>query len=293
MSEKQFKIVGLGEILWDLLPSGKKMLGGTTANFAYIAEQLGNNGIIVSRIGNDEIGLEVPRWLKPKGIVTDYIQTDQKYPTGTVIVSFENGQPIYEVVKPVAWDFLEMNDNLQDLALSCDAVCFGTLGQRAEVSRETIQKFIKLTKSNCLRVFDVNLRQEYYSKEVLSESLNLVDVVKLNHEELPIVAELSEIKGDSVIETAKNLRQKFNLKLLCVTRGSNGSLLITENGFDENSGVKIKVADTIGAGDAFTAALTHGFLRGWNLDKINEFANKVGAFVASQTGAMPDFPKSF
>jgi fructokinase len=284
-----FNIVGLGELLWDLLPTGEKMLGGTTANFAYIAGQLGNNAAIVSRIGNDANGFEVPLWLKSKGIVTDYIQTDRKYPTGIVIVSFENGQPVYKVVEQVAWDYLEMNDNLRDLALSCDAVCFGTLGQRSVVSRDTIQKFVKLTRSNCLRVFDVNLRQEYYSKEVLINSLNLADVIKLNHEELPIIAEMLEINGDNAIESAKGLLLKFDLKLICVTRGANGSLLITDEKISENAGLKITVKDTIGAGDAFTAGMTHGLLRSWNLEKINEFANKVGAFVASKTGAMPDF----
>ena len=289
MSEKQFKIVGIGEILWDCLPDGKKMLGGTTANFAYIAGQLGNSGTIVSRIGTDENGLAVPLWLNSKGIVTDYIQTDQKYPTGIVIVSFKNEQPVYDVVEPVAWDFLEMNDNLRDLALSCDAVCFGTLGQRSGVSKDTIQKFAGLTNPNCLRIFDVNLRQNYFSAEILRESFSLANVAKLNHEELPIIAELLQIKQDNQIDLAKKLREKFGLKLVCVTRGANGSLLITENEVSEFDGLKITVKDTIGAGDSFTAAMTHGILRGWGLDKINEFANRVGAFVASNTGAMPSF----
>ncbi len=282
----EFNIIGLGEILWDLLPTGKQ-LGGAPANFAYVSKQLGNNGIICSRIGNDELGTEILEQINAKNLSTDYIQIDQENPTGIVNVTLEKGQPSYEIVENVAWDFLELSENWRDLADKADAVCFGSLAQRNEISRKTIREFVGLTKG--LRIFDVNLRQKYFSTEILRESLNLANVCKLNHEELPIVAELLQIKGDSVIETAQNLRQKFDLKLLCVTRGSNGSLLITENEVSEFGGLKITVADTIGAGDSFTAGLTHGLLRNWELDKINGFANQVGAFVASKTGAMPDF----
>jgi fructokinase len=289
MTYKKFNIIGLGELLWDLLPTGEKMLGGTTANFAYIAGQLANNGIIASRVGNDANGVEALEWLKNKGVPTEKIQIDEKYPTGTVIVSFNNGQPEYEVTRPVAWDFLELTSSWHDLALTADAVCFGTLAQRNSVSRETIQNFVSSTKQNCLRVSDVNLRQDYYSKEVLETSLNLANIVKMNHEELPIIVEMFDIKGINQIEQAKKLRQKFDLKAICITRGGNGSLLVTEQEFDENAGVKVEIADTIGAGDAFTATMTHGFLNNWDVKKINTEANKIGAYVASKTGAMPDF----
>ena len=282
----EFNIIGLGEILWDKLPTGKQ-LGGAPANFAYTSKQLGNNGLIFSRIGNDELGKEILEQLNAKNLSADNIQIDEKNQTGIVNVTLENGQPSYEIVENVAWDNLELSENWREIAKKTDAVCFGSLAQRNEVSRKTIREFVSLTKG--LRIFDVNLRQKYFSSEILRESLTLANVCKLNHEELPTVAELLEIKGNNLIETAQNLREKFDLKLLCVTRGSNGSLLITENEFSENVGLKIIVKDTIGAGDAFTAGMTHGILNGWELDKINEFANKVGAFVASNTGAMPSF----
>jgi fructokinase len=278
---KSFNIIGLGEVLWDLLSAGKQ-LGGAPANFAYTAKQLGNNGIVCSRIGDDDFGKEIL-----ERISGDYIQVDETKQTGIVNVSLENGQPSYEIVENVAWDFLELTENWREIAEKADAVCFGSLAQRNEISRKTIREFVGLTKD--LRIFDVNLRQKYFNEEILQASLNLANVCKLNHEELPIVAELIGVEGDSVIETANILRQKFDLKLLCVTRGGNGSLLIAENETSEFDGIQIQVADTIGAGDAFTAGMTHGLLRGWDLDKINEFANKVGAFVASKTGAMPDF----
>lgn len=286
MTEKKFKIIGIGEILWDLLPSGKQ-LGGAPANFAYISNQLGNQGLVLSRIGNDGLGSEILTELKTKTLSTNSIQIDENYQTGIVSVVLENGQPSYEIVENVSWDFLDLNENWREIAEKSDAVCFGSLAQRHEVSRKTIREFVNLTEG--LRIFDVNLRQKCFSKEILQESLNLANVCKLNHEELPIVAEMVEIAGNNVIKIAKDLRQKFDLNLLCVTRGSSGSLLITENETSEFGGIKIEVADTIGAGDAFTAGMTHGLLRNWKMDKINEFANRVGAFVASKTGAMPDF----
>ncbi len=288
MSEKQFKIVGLGEVLFDVLPTGK-MLGGAPANFAYIATQLGNQGIIASRIGDDLNGKEVLQLLANKQVDNSFLQIDSEKPTGIVNVKLENGQPSYEIVENVAWDFLELSEDWKELARNCDAVCFGTLAQRNEVSRKTIQSFVSLTKSDCLRVFDVNLRQNYYSKNVLESSLNLANIVKMNHEELPIIVEMFDVKGTNQIEQAQNIRLKFALNAICITRGGNGSLLITENDFDENVGVKVEIVDTIGAGDAFTATMVSGFLHKFELKIINSEANQIGAYVASKTGAMPKF----
>ncbi|HQU84969.1 MAG TPA: carbohydrate kinase [Pyrinomonadaceae bacterium] len=288
MSDKAFNITGLGEILWDILPTGKH-LGGAPANFAYISKQLGNNGIVLSRVGNDEFGREILDELESKNISTDFIQIDAENPTGIVNVVLENGQPNYEIVENVAWDFLELSENWRKIAEKCDAVCFGSLAQRNEVSRKTICEFVGLTKN--LRIFDVNLRQNYFSEEVLRESFRLANIVKLNHEELPIVAEMFVCKAENQIETARNLLEKFNLKLICVTRGGNGSLLISQDEVSEHKGLNVKIADTIGAGDSFTAGMTHGILHGWALEKINDFANKIGAFVASNAGAMPDFSR--
>jgi len=289
MSES-FNIIGLGEILWDLLPDGKQ-LGGAPANFAYISSQFENHGIVLSRVGDDERGRAILDELRSKNLSTDNIQFDEKYPTGIVNVSFNGGQPNYEIVENVAWDFLELSDDWRNIAQTADAVCFGSLAQRNAVSQKTICEFINLTKK--LRIFDVNLRQNYFSPKVLRKSFNLANVVKLNHEELPIIAEMFEIKTINPIKTAHRLLSQFGLKLICVTRGANGSLLVTKKNVSENAGLKIEIKDTIGAGDAFTAAMTHGILRRWQLNEINEFANKVGAFVASNTGAMPIFPKEF
>ncbi|MCD9184901.1 MAG: carbohydrate kinase [Pyrinomonadaceae bacterium] len=286
MTDKSFNIIGLGEILWDILPTGKH-LGGAPANFAYISKQLGNNGIVLSRVGNDGFGQEILDELKTKKISTDFIQIDAENPTGTVKVKLENGQPSYEIVENVAWDFLEFTESWNDVAERCDAVCFGSLAQRGEVSRKTIRKFVEKAKG--LRIFDVNLRRDYFSNEILYESFRLADIVKLNHEELPVISGIFEIEGANLVKTAERLLSEFSLKIICVTRGGNGSLLITKDAVSEHEGLEIKIADTIGAGDSFTAGMTHGILRGWTLEQTNDFANKVGAFVASNAGAMPDF----
>lgn len=287
MRKKRFKIVGIGEVLFDILPNGQKMPGGAPANFSYISTQLGNDGIIASRVGNDTDGAELLQNLTSKGVDVSHIQKDAENATGTVKVSLRNGQPKYEITENVAWDLLKLSDKWRDLAKNCDAVCFGSLAQRNPISRETIYSFVHLTQG--LRIFDVNLRQNYFSKQFLQDSLNLANVVKMNHEELPQIAKMFDVKTENQIETTKNLLDKFSLKLICITRGENGSLLLNENDISEHKGLKIKIADTIGAGDAFTAAMTDGILRGFDLQKINEKANKIGAFVASNFGAMPEF----
>lgn len=288
MTENKFTIVGLGEVLWDDLPTAK-MLGGAPANFAYVSTQLGNHGIVASRVGTDDNGREIIEKFRAVGVDTSHIQIDERHPTGIVSVTLENGQPSYKIIENVAWDFLELTDDWRELAEKADAVCFGSLAQRNEKSRETILEFLTYTRLETLRIFDVNLRQNFYSFEVVRDSFSAANVVKLNHEELPKICELFEIEGADEKEKAKNLYQHFDLKFLCLTRGANGSLLIAGDETDEHFGIKITIADTIGAGDAFTAAMTHGILREWNVRKINEFASKTGAFVASQTGAMPPF----
>jgi fructokinase len=289
MSEP-FNIIGIGEILWDLLPAGKK-LGGAPANFAYAANSLGDRAVILSRVGNDESGGAIWHELNDKNLTGDFLQIDEKYPTGSVNVSLADGQPSYRIVEPVAWDFLELSDDWRKIAARADAVCFGSLAQRHEVSRQTILEFVKLTQN--LRVFDVNLRQHFFSASILQKSFRLANVVKLNQEELPVVAKMFELVTKDPLETAKTLLFKFDLQLICVTRGALGSILITKSEVSENPGFEVPFKDAIGAGDAFTAALTHGLLRGWSLSEINDFANGVGAFVASESGAMPEFPEEF
>jgi fructokinase len=279
-------IVGLGELLWDLLPAGAQ-LGGAPANFAYIASLLGNKGIPASRLGQDSLGADAIRRLAELGLSTEFIQKDADHPTGTVNVEVDRaGQPRFEVAESAAWDFLEWTPQWQNLAQQADAVCFGSLAQRSERSRATIHRFLLALRRSTVRVFDVNLRQKFYSKEVLAESVKLATIVKLNHEELPKVMSLLDLETRGEEASARQLLS-HEVKLVCVTRGSGGSLLVSADERSEHPGFKVKVADTVGAGDAFTAALVHGYLRGTSLAQINETANRVGAWVASQSGATP------
>lgn len=292
MAGNEFKVIGLGEILWDVLPSGKQ-LGGAPANFAYVATKLGDLGSVASRVGEDAEGYDAIERIRSNGVGTDLIQFDSKRPTGSVIVTLNDGQPSYEIVRDVAWDALEFSGAWRDAARETDAVCFGSLAQRSERSGEAIGSFLDETPSNALRIFDVNLRGDYFDAEIMHASFTAANVAKLNHDELPIVCQMFGIAGEDEIAMATTLRDRFDLRLLCVTRGSHGSLLVTSDKMDEHSGIPIMVADTIGAGDAFTAGMTHGVLRDWPLDKINEFANRVGSFVASRSGAMPSFEDFF
>lgn len=285
--DNKFTIVGLGELLWDLLPSGKQ-LGGAPANFAYITNLLGNNGIPASRIGTDSLADEALQRLTELGLVTTFVQRDPIHPTGTVKVEIDNsGQPTFDILESVAWDFLEWLPAWQNLATTADAVCFGSLAQRSLQSRSTIRNFLHATRPETVRIFDVNLRQSFYTAEILAESMRLATIAKLNHEELPKIMRLFEAEHGSEINSARRLLSLYNLKLVCITRGANGSLLMSPGEYNEHPGIKIKIADTVGAGDAFTAALVHGYLQKTNLSQINETANRVGAWVASQPGATP------
>jgi fructokinase len=287
MTDQQHVVVGIGELLWDLLPSGKQ-LGGAPSNFSYITNLLGDTGIPASRIGNDALGGEILQRLSQLGVTTDYIQRDAAHPTGTVKVEIDaTGQPCFEILHPVAWDFFQWTPAWQQLAAQADAVCFGSLAQRASESRSTIGHFLRATRPNAVRVFDVNLRQSFYSKEIIEESLKCATIVKLNHDELPVVKRLLGWEHRGERESASRLLSCAEIKLVCVTRGVNGSLLVTPEQCSEHPGFKVKVVDTIGAGDAFTAALLHGYLRAAPLDVINENANRMGAWVASQSGGTP------
>jgi fructokinase len=281
------KIVGLGELLWDMLPAGKQ-LGGAPANFAYISTLLGNDGIVASRIGADLLGDEALRRLEALHVNTSFIEKDSTHPTGTVQVTVDHaGQPKFGIAEGVAWDFLEWSSAWQELARQANAVCFGSLAQRNAATRATIRQFLKTVPVGVVIVFDVNLRQNFFSREILEDSMQLADVVKLNHEELPRIAQLFGIHHRDEIGSADTLMERHDLKLICITRGCNGSLLITPQGLNEHKGYRIQVADTVGAGDAFTAGLVTEFMRGSSIKEMNETANRVGAWVASQVGAMP------
>lgn len=287
---KRNLIVGLGELLWDLFPAGKQ-LGGAPANFAYITSLLGDKGIPASRLGHDSLGADAIRRLGELGLATEFIQQDLDHPTGTVKVEVDRtGQPRFEISESVAWDFLEWTPQWQKLAQQADAVCFGSLAQRSQHSRATIRRFVRASRKSAIRVFDVNLRQNFYDVEVLAESMKLATIVKLNNEELPKIMSLFELKTRGEEASARQLLSQ-EVKLVCVTRGNGGSLLASADELNEHPGFKVKVADTVGAGDAFTAALVHGYLRGTSLSQINETANRVGAWVASQSGATPSLKR--
>jgi fructokinase len=287
MAQAKYRVVGLGELLWDLLPTGRK-LGGAPANFAYITNLLGDEGIPASRVGDDDLGAEVIRHLKERGLLTDFIQTDPTHPTSTVKVEIDvAGQPRFEICESIAWDFLQWTSQWQDLAARVDAVCFGSLAQRSPESHATILNFVRATRPNAVRIFDVNLRQEFFTADVLAQSMKLATIVKLNHEELPRIMNLLALEHRDQESSARQLIDAFGPKLVCVTRGNGGGLLVTADTANIHTGFPIKVADTIGAGDAFTAALVHEYLRGASLDGMNEMANRVGAWVASESGGMP------
>ena len=281
------RVVGLGEVLWDVLPE-RTCLGGAPANFAYITTLMGDQGIVASRVGEDSRGLHALRRMEELGLDIDHVQTDGENPTGTVSVELDgNGLARYEIAAPVAWDFLEWTRDWQQLAQNADAVCFGSLAQRSEGSCATIRKFLAAASSDTLKVFDVNLRQSFYSVETLSESMRLADIVKLNDEELPRIMGLFKFAHRDDLSSAQNLQREYDLNVVCVTRGGRGSLLVREQDSSVHPGFKVHVADTVGSGDAFTAGLVHEYLHGASLDLMNEVANLVGAWVASEVGAMP------
>jgi len=288
----QHVIVGLGEMLWDLFPEGRQM-GGAPANFAYITSLLGDRGIAASRLGQDDLGHEAMVRLMDLGLETTFLQQDAEHLTGTVRVTVdEHGQPCFEISQSVAWDYLEWTPQWKSLAAQTDAVCFGSLAQRSPQSQATIHNFLQATRSECLRVFDVNLRQNFYSAEILSASMKAASIVKLNHEELPKIMRLlasgEAFSGAGSEESsARRLIDLYRLQLVCVTRGNHGSLLVRGKVCDTHPGFRVKVADTVGAGDAFTAALVHEYLRGASLAEMNETANQIGAWVASESGATP------
>ena len=296
-------IVGLGELLWDFLPTGRQ-LGGAPANFAYISTLLGNRGVVASRVGNDALGEEAIAQLRERKLECRYIQRDIRHPTGVAKVGLNaQGQPSFEIVEGAAWDSLEWSTEWKALAEKADAVCFGSLAQRSAESRETILSFLKNTAEGAVRVFDVNLRQNYYSAEILTASCGLADVVKTNDEEFPKVLELLRLPRESMEVSARGLIEAFAVKLVCITRGAAGSLLVANNCSHSHPGIPCKVADSVGAGDAFTAGLVQEYLHNAEasepelnerlLSLMKERGNRMGAWVASQAGAMPAGPFAF
>jgi fructokinase len=283
------KVLGIGEILWDLLPAGARM-GGAPTNFACHAAALGADAAVISRVGADASGERLLARLAEMDVVTESVSVDLEHPTGTVEVALgADGQPEYTIRRDVAWDHLMVTPGLLCLAKAADAVCFGTLGQRSADSRHAIRQLVTATRPDAVRVFDVNLRQNYFNADILHESLQLANVLKLSDGELPVLAKQLGL-GGSVREQLQTLVVRHELAWVVYTLGAKGSILCNISEWHSNPGVPTTIHDTIGAGDSFTAAVTMGLLYGWPADKISQLANEVAAHVCSFAGAVPVLP---
>lgn len=295
-------VIGLGEALFDCLPSGRK-LGGAPANFAYHVSQFGFDSCAISAIGNDELGQEIIDTFDKVGL--HYCLPKVDYPTGTVQVTLnEQGIPQYEIKLGVAWDNIPLTPELTNLAQHAQAVCFGSLAQRSEVSRATIQHFLESTPTDTLKVFDINLRQRWYNREVIEASLHHCNILKINDEELDIVApmllsvttdptNLIAADKEKMVRVCRALIELYELKMLILTCGTNGSYVITKDKCSFIDTPKVEVADTVGAGDSFTAAFIAKILSGATIEQAHEVAVQVSAYVCTQSGAMPCLPQEF
>ncbi len=302
MTSKSLTIVGLGEALFDVFPD-RRVLGGAPLNVAVHAHQLlraaGGRGVVASRVGRDELGQELTAELDRRKMTTSYLQLDEARPTGQVFVTFDGGRHSFEIAKDSAWDALQFDSSLAELAAGCAVVCFGTLGQRSAAARAAIGEFLRSAPA-AVRLFDVNLRQDYFDADVIRESCQAATAVKLNDEELPVVARLlghetpTESPGGAIALQAGHLRRAFDLECVALTRGERGTLLFTESGRVEAEPARYPTgrnADSVGAGDACAAGLLVGRLLGWPPERQLELANRTGAFVASVAGATPDLPR--
>lgn len=285
-------VVGIGEVLWDVLPEGKK-LGGAPANFAYHVSQFGLNSRVVSAIGNDKLGAEIERDFSEKGL--EGIIEKVAYPTGTVQVSLDdNGVPNYTIKENVAWDNIPFTTALKELAQHTCAVSYGSLAQRNIVSRETIHAFLDaMPKEGAYKIFDINLRQNFYTKDIICESLERCNVLKINDEELVAVSRLFGYPGIDLQDKCWILLAKYNLKMLILTCGVNGSYVFMPGHVSFVETPKVAVADTVGAGDSFTAAFVSAILRGLSVSEAHKLAVNVSAYVCTQNGAMPILPDNF
>ena len=287
MANKRY-VVGLGEALWDVLPEGKK-LGGAPANFAYHAGQFGLDTLAVSALGEDALADETIEALKEHGL--KYVMPRVKYPTGTVQVTLSgDGIPAYEIKENVAWDNIPYDDDIRQIARSCRAVCFGSLAQRNVVSRQTIQRFLDDTPADCVKIFDINLRQQFYSKEVIKESLQRCNILKINDEELVLIGRMFGYPGLDIENKCWLILGKYNLDMLVLTCGTNGSYVFTPGQMSFQETPKVEVADTVGAGDSFTGSFCAAILSGKTVQEAHRLAVKVSAYVCTQNGAMPVLP---
>jgi len=284
-------IVGIGEILWDVLPTGK-VLGGAPANFAYHVSQFGFDGYAISAIGEDDLGNEILENVNNKEL--NYIIEKTPFSTGTVQVTLDNaGVPQYEICENVAWDNIPFTSKMQVLAHKTSAVCFGSLAQRNNVSRSTINRFLDYVPKTALKIFDINLRQHFYSIELIEQALSICNILKINDEEIIIISKLFGWDTKSDIQVARLLLKNYSIKMVVLTCGTLGSSIISENEISFIPTPVVVVADTVGAGDSFTAALIAAILKGKNISEAHQLAVEVSAYVCTQHGAMPILPENF
>lgn len=284
-------IVGLGEILWDVFPE-RKVMGGAPANFAYHVSQFGYNGYAVSAVGEDLLGKEILDCLAEKGL--NYLIETTDFPTGTVNVKLnDKGVPEYEICENVAWDNIPFTAKTENLAKNTGTVSFGSLAQRNSVSRETIKNFLKSMPENSLKIFDINLRQHFYSKELIHESLQLSNMLKINDEEIVLVAQLYGYREGDEQAICKRLLEEYELDIIVLTKGTDGSFVFTPKETSYQPTPVVHVADTVGAGDSFTAAFVASYLQGKCLIDAHQFAVEASAYVCTQHGAMPKLPNTY
>lgn len=284
-------IVGMGEALWDCLPDGRK-IGGAPANFAYHVGQFGFESLAVSAIGDDELGREIVDKFNQRNL--NFRLDTVAYPTGTVQVTLdEKGIPCYEIMENVAWDNIPYSSELEAIARDCRAVCFGSLAQRSEVSRNTINRFLDAMPDgeDTYKIFDINLRQHFYCKETIVNSLNKCNVLKINDEELVVVSEMFGMTGLSDGQACMKILTDYNLRMLILTCGTNGSYVFTADNVSFQPTPKVEVADTVGAGDSFTGSFVASILKGKSIPEAHRRAVEVSAFVCTQNGAMPRLPE--
>lgn len=285
-----YYVVGMGEALWDILPEGKK-IGGAPANFAYHVSQFGLPSCVVSAVGDDALGNEIHENFTSKGL--NYIIDKVPYPTGTVQVEIDQaGIPQYDIKENVAWDNIPFTHALETLAKKTKAICFGSLAQRNVVSRETINRFLDTMQNNddSIVVFDVNLRQGFYNKEILCNSMKRCNILKINDEELVTISRMFGYLGIDLQDKCWILLGKYNLKMLILTCGINGSYVFTPGNVSFQPTPMVEVADTVGAGDSFTAAFISSIIKGRSVAEAHSLAVRTSAFVCTKKGAMPTLP---
>ncbi len=275
-------IIGIGELLWDVLPTGKKA-GGAPVNFAYHASRCGAESYAISAVGNDSLGDEILREIE--GIGIGHLIERVGHSTGTVLVKLKDGIPDYTIIEGVAWDYIPLTEEMKQLAKRADAVCFGTLAQRSEMSRETIQALLSYVPEDAYRILDVNIRQHYYSKEIIESSLRKCNVFKINDDELLLMKKLFHLEGENDTDVCLKIVKAFNLKFLILTAGAEYSTIFTPDDVSHIKTHKVEVVDTVGAGDSFTGAFISSILQGKTLAEAHQTAVDKAAFVCTRAGA--------